>query len=105
MENDPVREWQRMQERYAQMNEDELQFAADKAYELTDIAKEVLEAEIKTRRLPIELQQISPADIEEVPWGDAEFDPSSVELAEVRTSWDEADARIAKGILDEAGVP
>ena len=54
---DPNREWRRLSEVYAAMNEDELQAVADDAYELTDIAKQVLQAEISRRGLSIELQK------------------------------------------------
>jgi len=53
MENDPAREWQRMQEVYSQMSEDELRCVADEAYELTDIARQALAMEIKARSLAI----------------------------------------------------
>ena len=104
MENDPAREWQRMQEVYARMSEDELEKVAGEAYGLTDIAKQALEAEIRTRRLDISLPQSPQEPVEEEPIGEAEFDPANFELAEVRTAWDAADARMAKGILDAAGI-
>lgn len=54
---DPNREWRRLSETYSAMTEDELQAVADDAYELTDIARQVLQAEISRRGLPIELQK------------------------------------------------
>ncbi|MGZ4816054.1 MAG: hypothetical protein ACXVZV_11635 [Terriglobales bacterium] len=110
MDNDPAQEWQRLQEVYSQMSDDELQAVADDGYGLTDTAKQVLTAEIKARGLDIELQESAPKSEEQVsaeeePMDDAEFDPAEFELVSAHTSWDEADARTAKGILDEAGIP
>ncbi len=60
MENDPAREWQRLQEVYSQMSDDELQLVAIEAYALTDVAKQALAAEIKTRNLNVVLQEVRP---------------------------------------------
>jgi hypothetical protein len=54
IEGDPAREWQRIQKVYAQMS-DELQSVAAEAYDLTDIARQVLQAEIKSRGSDIQL--------------------------------------------------
>lgn len=108
MENDPAREWQRMQEVYSQMTEEELQNAAEEAYELTDIAKQALEAEIRTRRLGIKLVAERPEEVKEEPVADVEegeFDPEQYELESIYTAWEEKDARTAKWVLDNAGLP
>ena len=108
MEADPAREWQRLQEVYSQMSEDELQSVAEEAYGLTDVAKQVLASEIKSRGLNIVLAEDAPGNEEEVPIEDAStevFDPEDIELVSVHTSWAEGDARTAKNILDEAGIP
>ena len=94
-----------MQEVYSQMSEDELQSVADEAYDLTDIAKQVLKAEIETRRLDIRLQESPPESEEEEPAGDPDFDPSDLDLVVARRVWDEAEARTAKEILDNSRIP
>ncbi len=44
-------QWQRLRENYAQMTEDELALIANKAYDLTTIAQEALQAEISERKV------------------------------------------------------
>ncbi len=100
-------QWQRLRENYAQMTEDELALIANKAYDLTAIAQEVLQTEIGERKLAIQLQY-APSPLEsrlkdtgiEPPPLDTEDD-----LVGVSILWDEADARRLKGILDEAFIP
>jgi DNA-directed RNA polymerase subunit M/transcription elongation factor TFIIS len=110
MENDPGQEWQRLQEVYSQMSEDELQAVATDSYGLTDMARQVLTAEIKTRRLDIHLQETAPESEEEVAAeeetsDEQKFDPTNFELVTACTCWDQEEARTAKGILDDAGIP
>jgi hypothetical protein len=52
-EIDSAQEWRRLQELYAGMGEDELEAVAGQAYELTDIAKQALHAEISRRNLKL----------------------------------------------------
>jgi len=49
-------QWRELQENYAGMSEDELQSVAQDAYDLTDMAKQALGAEISRRNLKIDLQ-------------------------------------------------
>jgi DNA-directed RNA polymerase subunit M/transcription elongation factor TFIIS len=105
MENDPAQEWQRMQDVYSRMSDDELQGVADTAYDLTDIAREVLAAEISSRKLDIALASQAPVVVEYEPMGDAKFDPEEFELIEVHTAWDPEEARKAKDILDNSRIP
>ena len=53
---DPVEESRRLQERYARLSDDELQAVADEGYDLTDLAKQTLQAEILGRGLHIQLR-------------------------------------------------
>jgi DNA-directed RNA polymerase subunit M/transcription elongation factor TFIIS len=105
MENDPAQEWQRMQGVYSQMSEDELRNVADTGYDLTDIARQVLQAEISARKLDIPLAMQAPIVVEEEPMGDARFDPEEFELIDVHMAWDEEEARKAKEILDNSRIP
>jgi hypothetical protein len=99
---DPVEESRRLQELYARLTEEELQASADEAYELTDVAKQTLQAEILTRRLHIQLKDApSPPGFNET----NDFDPSDLDLVVSQRVWDLAEARQAKGILDDARIP
>ena len=48
-------QWQQLKERYAQMTEDELAALAEKAYDLTEIAREALQAVIMEKGLDLRL--------------------------------------------------
>jgi DNA-directed RNA polymerase subunit M/transcription elongation factor TFIIS len=107
MEPDPAEQWQRMQEVYSQMSEGELQKVADEAYDLTDLAREVLQAEIKTRGLKIELRTapVEPAgEVPETEGGSPEFDPADLGLSVTKILQDEEEARTAKWVLDNSGI-
>ncbi len=99
-------QWQRLRENYAQMTEDELALIANKAYDLTAIAQEALQAEISERKIALPLQ-ISPPTETDWQEPDPELPPLDTEddLVSVSFFWDEADARRIKGILDEAFIP
>lgn len=104
---DPNREWRRLSEVYAAMTEDELQAVADDAYELTDIAKQVLQAEISHRGLPIELRKQAPASEDQEPVHDeANYAPPPEEdLEELQRVWDMDEAKDIKSRLDAGSVP
>lgn len=53
---DPEVVRRQLQENYEQMTEDELNVVAEDAYDLTDLAREMLQAEIARRDLNIELK-------------------------------------------------
>ncbi|HEV3316036.1 MAG TPA: hypothetical protein VG488_03660 [Candidatus Angelobacter sp.] len=53
---DPSQEWQRFKETYSLMSDGELQVVANDAFDLTDIAREALQAEISGRGLNIRLK-------------------------------------------------
>jgi DNA-directed RNA polymerase subunit M/transcription elongation factor TFIIS len=104
---DPNREWRRLSEVYAAMNEDELQAVADDAYELTDIAKQVLQAEISHRGLSIELKKQAPASEDQEPvYDDANYAPPPEEdLEELQRVWNMDEAKDIKSRLDAGSVP
>ena len=99
-------QWQRLRENYAQMTEDELALIANKAYDLTAIAQEALQAEISERKIALPLQISPPTepDFEEPDLEPPPFDTED-DLVGVSIFWDEADARRIKGILDKAFIP
>jgi len=99
---DPVEESLRLRELYARLTEEELQAAADEAYELTDIAKQTVQAEILARGLHIRLKEAPPTPgFNET----NDFDPSDLDLVVVQRVWDLAEARQAKRILEDARIP
>jgi hypothetical protein len=52
---DRAAEWRRLKDVYAHMSDDELEVVADEGYQLTDLAKQALEAEISSRGLELKL--------------------------------------------------
>jgi DNA-directed RNA polymerase subunit M/transcription elongation factor TFIIS len=113
---DPATEWRNLQDVYSQMTEDELQAVADEAYDLTDVARQVLRSEIKTRQLEIQLREEPPEPSEaaesveedDEAFGEEQkeqFDPEDLELVEFCRIWDPNEARRVKKIMDLAGVP
>ena len=88
---------------YAHLTDEELQAVADAGYELTEVAKPALQAEILGRGLHIQLRDApTPPPF---PDGGNEFDPSDLDLVVAHRVWDLSEARQVKGILDEAGIP
>ncbi len=100
---DPIEESRRLQERYARLSDDELEAVADEGYDLADLARQALQAEIRARGLHIQLRS-APAPSESDPVTN-DFDPSDLDLVVVNRVWDLAEARQIKGILDDAGIP
>jgi hypothetical protein len=99
---DPVEESRRLQEHYARLSDDELQAVADEGYDLTDLAKEALQAEIRGRGLHIQPKRAPAAQPEPVT---GDFDPSDLDLVVVNRVWDSTEACQLKSILDHARVP
>ena len=99
-----------MQQVYARMSDDELQVVAGEAYDLTDVAKEVLQAEISSRGADIQLRLEPPSDNEPEPEPEVEedlesLDPAELDLVKVLDLHDEEEARTAKWVLDNSGIP
>jgi hypothetical protein len=93
---DPERERRRLAEFYSHQTEGELEETAKQADGLTDIAREVLRAELAKRALRAE-------SVDETPKADqtkAEFR----HLIVVRSYWNLLEAELAKGALDAAGI-
>ena len=98
------KQWRVLEETYSQMGEEELRDLAGKAYDLTDLAKQALQAQISSRGLKIQLRE-DPADAtdneEAEPRGD--FDPAELSLVSVAQVWDAERARRVMGALHDAG--
>jgi DNA-directed RNA polymerase subunit M/transcription elongation factor TFIIS len=100
---DGVEESRRLQEWYAHLTDEELQSVADDVYELTDVAKQALQVEIRGRGLQIQLKDASTPPRSDQ--GERDFDPSDLDLVVANRVWDLSEARQVKGILDDAGIP
>ncbi len=101
---DVSKQWRVLEETYGQMGEEELRDLAGKAYDLTDIAKQALQAQISSRGLQISLREhpAGAADHQEAePHGD--FDPAELTLVSVAQVWDAAEARRVMKPLHAAG--
>lgn len=104
-EIDIQREWRKFAEAYAGMGDEELDSLAGQAYELTDLAKEALQAEIKTRGMKVvwaETPPTQPEPDENGPRGD--LDPGELNLLPVTRVWDATSARDTMKTLYEAGI-
>lgn len=116
---DPEQERQRLTEFYAGQMDGELEKVASQAYELTDIAREILRAELVRRGLETPLAELAPvAPKEESQPGDPPPEPEPTEdqglqedgevelrsMVTVRQFRDLPEALLAKGCLDSAGI-
>jgi hypothetical protein len=115
---DPDLERRRLTEFYSGQMDGELEKVADQAYELTDLAREALRAEIAKRSLSIQLVEhppvspalpVMPGDPPASPTLPAELVEANGEfesrlLVTVRKFRDLPEALLAKGSLDSAGI-
>ena len=105
---DLAAEWRRLEELYRQMSDDELRVVADEAYELTDVAREVLQREISSRGMDIALAEKPVEEKPEIDEGenpnDENFDPSEFVLVPAARVWDREEALKYKQIFTDAGV-
>ncbi|HWG39319.1 MAG TPA: hypothetical protein VN658_02125 [Candidatus Acidoferrales bacterium] len=92
-------QWQQLKESYEHMTEDELGALAEQAYDLTDIAREALQAVITERGFTVQLKLKSPAP----PPGEPPEDDEGL----INFGWPEnaEDARQTMGALSAAGIP
>jgi len=104
-------QWRELQENYAAMSDEELEAGAHEAYDLTDIAKQALQAEISRRRLKFEMHEQPPGSQEELeqeepPQGyPPGFDPEDWGLIDFSYADSLERAREIKQCLDNAGIP
>lgn len=120
---DPEQERQRLADYYSRQLDGRLEKVAGEAYELSDVAKEVLRSELAKRGLSADLAEYAPVPAKKAPRrGDPpEKYPSEVsaaaqesptlnheadgsELVTIRTFRDLPEALLAKGSLDSSGI-
>lgn len=94
MNSDPEQERQRLTRLYSTMTPDELGKVVDDSASLTDIAREVLKAELSRRGLPVEINE-GPAGEDVV---------EERHLISVRRFRDLPEALLAKGSLESSGI-
>jgi len=98
-----AQEWRRLQELYAGMGEEELQAVADEGYDLTDVAKQAINAEISRRNLKVVVRLAPPEP--EIPEGNPDFDPANLDLKVAVDAENREQAGWVKKTLNDAGVP
>jgi hypothetical protein len=96
-ETDPQQEWNRLAERYREFSKEELLQVASDLKELTDLAREVLAAELKARRLSATPLSFPEAVSEMAP-------ETSNGLVEVGQFTHQPQAVVAKASLESAGI-
>lgn len=127
---DPEQERRRLAEFYARQMDGELEKVAGEAYELSDLARGVLQAELEKRGLSVQLAEQPPAPVKNVPKrGDPQEDEFSEpglpepeltrprddgdnenqevgtrDMVTIRKFRDLPEALLAKGSLDSAGI-
>lgn len=104
---DPAQEWQRLTEMYRTKADGELEAIAETAYELTDMARNVLAAEISSRGLDIVLQGAPPNEKpqdEEICEGGDEIDPADLDLRMAYTVWTHEELLAGRRELEDAGI-
>ena len=102
-EIDATAEWNRLEELYRQLSDDELEAVADDGYELTDLARQALQAEISQRHLDIKLREAPSVAEDGEPRGNV--DPAELDLVVLTPVWDLPEALHIKQVLDDAGIP
>lgn len=105
-EVDIAQEWRRLQSLYAGMSEEELEAVANEGYELTDVAKQALTAEISRRGLQV-IVRLAPGTEENQTQqqGDADFDPANLELGSGCIVWNREQAAWVRKTFTDAGIP
>jgi len=108
---DVNQQWRELQENYSAMADEEIEGIALEAYDLTDIARRALQAEISRRQLKISLQ-LQPATVsdeldspEPEPEAETETEEDPAQLIDLQRVWSLDEAKSLKETLDWAGVP
>ncbi|MFZ0704500.1 MAG: hypothetical protein WAM71_02770 [Candidatus Korobacteraceae bacterium] len=105
---DTQSEWRALEETYTAMSDEELCALAEKAYDLTDLAKQALTEQLSARKLEVALveQPVGAAqriNQQQEPEGD--LDPKELDLVSVARVWDAAEADAVIYQLYDAGIP
>ena len=120
---DPEQERQRLAAFYAGQLDGELEKVAGEAYELSDLAREVLKSELERRRLSVEFAEHAPVPVKKAPepgeppeedaaetdstqreWPMLDGEAEDRELVTIRKFRDLPEALLAKGSLESAGI-
>ena len=100
---DRAEEWRRLKELYLEKSDEELELVAHDAYELTDVARQALEAEIARRGLKLEMRKAPEPELEMR--GNFIPDPSELNLVSVQQVFDREEAMRLKEALTNNGLP
>jgi DNA-directed RNA polymerase subunit M/transcription elongation factor TFIIS len=101
---DPSEQWRGFKETYSRMSEDELQVVANDAFDLTDIAREALRAEISGRGLNLRLKD-TPSPRSSRPQAPADLDATNSIVKVVRRVSGLPEARKVQFILEASNIP
>ena len=96
---DPAQESRRLAEVYSAQSDGELEQVAAQAFDLTDVAREALRAELSKRGLYVG-QLDEPRGSNQADSNEAEFR----DLVPIRAFWNLLEAELAKGLLESAGI-
>jgi len=99
---DPAEEWQRLNELYRRMTDEDIISLASQESELTKTAQQVLSQEVTSRGLKIEREATPPSFVETNP--DSPY-AKDRELTTICTVWSLEDALQVQRLLDVAGIP
>jgi DNA-directed RNA polymerase subunit M/transcription elongation factor TFIIS len=103
---DIQKEWSNLVEAYAEMSDEELCSLAEKAYELTDLAKQALTAQLSARKIDANLVEHTPlSDPSEDEELERDFDPNDLDLVSIARVWDADEAARVMTPLRDAGIP
>lgn len=103
---DRAQEWRRLKELYRDKSDEELSAVAGEGYQLTELARQALEAEIASRRLDLEIATEPPEPVDEPePMEPEDFDPTGFDLVPFGIYWDREAIIQTKSILDTANIP
>ncbi len=92
---DPEQERRQLVETYSHQTDGELERVAERASDLTEVAREALQAELARRSLYIRHLEEEPTKQDEVEFRN---------LVVIRSFWNLVEAELAKGVLDAAGI-
>jgi DNA-directed RNA polymerase subunit M/transcription elongation factor TFIIS len=103
---DVQKEWSNLAETYAGMSDEELCSLDEKAYELTDLAKQALAAQLSARNIDANLVEQAPAsDPSEEQEQERDFDADDLDLASIARVWGSDEAGRVMTPLYDAGIP
>jgi DNA-directed RNA polymerase subunit M/transcription elongation factor TFIIS len=92
-------QWQQLKENYTHMTEGELCALAEDAYDLTEIAREALQAVLSQRGIAVRLK------LEPTPSGSPHAEPPEEDLVVFSWPWSAEDAGRTMETLAAAGIP